>query len=84
MVRVFVNRKKQISMKKFALMVFCTTGQLKKVKSSDFDGGMRWVTLGLLEDRVVVVVHTETDEEIRIISIRKAGKNEQILFFRNL
>lgn len=71
-------------MKKFALMVFCTTGQLKKVKSSDFDGGMRWVTLGLLEDRVVVVVHTETDEEIRIISIRKAGKNEQILFFRNL
>jgi len=71
-------------MKKFALMVFCTTGQSKKVKSSDFDGGMRWVTLGLLEDRVVVVVHTETDEEIRIISIRKAGKNEQILFFRNL
>ena len=71
-------------MKKFALMVFWTTGQSKKVKSSDFDGGMRWVTLGLLEDRVVVVVHTETDEEIRIISIRKAGKNEQILFFRNL
>ena len=84
MVRVFVNRKKQISMKKFALMVFWTTEQSKKVKSSDFDGGMRWVTLGLLEDRVVVVVHTETDEEIRIISIRKAGKNEQILFFRNL
>ncbi len=47
-------------------------------------GEQRWVTLGLLGDRVVVVVHTETDEEIRIISMRKAVKNEQILFFRNI
>ncbi len=47
-------------------------------------GEQRWVTLGLLEDRVVIVVHTETEEEIRIISMRKAIKNEQRLFFRNL
>ncbi len=47
-------------------------------------GEQRWVTLGLLGDRVVVIVHTETEEEIRIISMRKANKNEQILFFRNL
>ncbi len=44
----------------------------------------RWVTLGLLGDKVAVIVHTETKEEIRIISMRKATKNEQILFFRNL
>jgi len=44
----------------------------------------RWVTLGLLGDKVTVIVHTETKEEIRIISMRKANKNEQILFFRNL
>jgi len=47
-------------------------------------GEQRWVTLGLLGDRVTVIVHTETDEEIRIISMRKAIKNEQILFFRNI
>jgi len=47
-------------------------------------GEQRRVTLGLLGDRVVVVVHTETDQEIRIISMRKAVKNEQILFFRNI
>jgi len=47
-------------------------------------GEQRWVTLGLLGDRVVVIVHTETEEEIRIISMRKANKNEQLLFFRNL
>ena len=47
-------------------------------------GEQRWVTLGLLEDRVTVIVHTETDEEIRIISMRKAVKNEQIMFFGNI
>lgn len=44
----------------------------------------RWVTLGLLNMRVVVIVHTETENEIRIISMREANKNEQLLFFRNL
>ena len=47
-------------------------------------GEQRCVTLGLLEDKVLVIVHTETKEEIRIISMRKANKNEQILFYRNL
>jgi len=47
-------------------------------------GEHRWVTIGLLGDKVVVIVHTETEREIRIISMRKANKNEQLLFFRNL
>jgi uncharacterized protein len=47
-------------------------------------GEQRWVTLGLLNMRVVVIVHTETENEIRIISMREANKNEQLLFFRNL
>ena len=47
-------------------------------------GEQRLVTLGLLGDRIVVIVHTEIEEEIRIISMRKANKNEQHLFFRNL
>ncbi|MGL5035056.1 MAG: hypothetical protein ACRC6M_14775 [Microcystaceae cyanobacterium] len=28
--------------------------------------------------------HTETEDEIRIISMREANNNEQSLFFRNL
>ena len=44
----------------------------------------RWVTLGMLGMRVIVIVHTETEDEIRIISMREANKNEQFLFFRNL
>lgn len=47
-------------------------------------GEQRWVTLGLLREKVVVIVHTESEAEIRIISMREATKNEQQLFFSNL
>jgi uncharacterized DUF497 family protein len=47
-------------------------------------GEQRWVTLGLLGVKVVVIVHTETTEEIRVISMREADNDEQLLFFTNL
>ncbi len=47
-------------------------------------GEQRWVTLGLLGVKVVVIVHTETAEEIRVISRREADKDEPLLFFTNL
>lgn len=47
-------------------------------------GEQRWVTLGLLQAKVVVIVHTETEDEIRVISMREADKDEQILYFSNL
>jgi uncharacterized protein len=42
----------------------------------------RFSTLGLLDGRVVVIVHTETQDVIRIISARKATKNEEISYFK--
>ena len=47
-------------------------------------GEQRWVTLGLLGVQVIVIVHTETEEDIRVISMREADNNEQLLFFTNL
>lgn len=47
-------------------------------------GEERWVTFGLLRGQVVVIVHTETEDEIRVISMRTAERDEQLLFFRNL
>jgi hypothetical protein len=47
-------------------------------------GDQRWETLGLLRGDVVVIVHTETEVEIHVISMREADKDEQLLFFRNL
>ena len=50
----------------------------------EYYGERRWVTIGLLGGNVVVIVHTETEKEIRIISMPKATKNERIIFFKNL
>ena len=44
----------------------------------------RFVTLGILEGIVVSIVHTETPRLIRFISLRKATKHEQAIFFKNI
>jgi uncharacterized DUF497 family protein len=40
-------------------------------------GETRFISLGLLGDLVVVVVFTERDEKIRLISMRKANQRER-------
>jgi len=47
-------------------------------------GEERFVTVGLLKGVVVVIVHTEGEELIRIISMRKATKNEEINYFKEI
>jgi len=47
-------------------------------------GERRFITLGMLHDTVVVVAHTETPARLRIISMRKGTRNEQILYFQNI
>jgi hypothetical protein len=41
----------------------------------------RYITLGLLRGMVVVIAHTEQDEVVRVISMRKATNNEQRIYF---
>lgn len=47
-------------------------------------GEPRFITLGLLSGRVVVIAHGETNEVIRIISVRKATKNEEASYFKEI
>ena len=47
-------------------------------------GTTRFVTLGLLNGRVVVVAHTEQNDAIRIISVRKATKHEETNYFKKI
>ena len=47
-------------------------------------GEQRFVAFGLLQGRVVAVVHTERDDLTRIISARKATKYEQRTYFEQL
>ena len=42
----------------------------------------RFVILGMLAGKVVVIAHTERDDKVRIISMRKATKYEQKLYFQ--
>ena len=42
----------------------------------------RYLTIGTLEGEVVVVVFTEEDDEVRIISFRDASYHERKTFYR--
>ena len=42
----------------------------------------RFITIGMLYSNVVVIAHTERNDVIRIISMRKATKNEQKIYFK--
>lgn len=46
-------------------------------------GEQRMIGIGLLDCLVVLVVHVESDTEIRIISMRKANSDETDLYYRN-
>jgi hypothetical protein len=47
-------------------------------------GEQRFVTLGLLREVVVSVVHTEDGDNIHIISLRKATKREREIYFESI
>jgi len=42
----------------------------------DYDGEQRFITTGFLDATIVSICHSETDEQIRIISMRKAEHHE--------
>ena len=46
-------------------------------------GEDRYITLGMLRGSVVVIAHTERKEVVRVISMRKATKYEQQLYFES-
>ena len=44
----------------------------------------RYITLGLLHHELVSLVHTENDEEIRIIAFRKTTRCEAQIYFKEV
>jgi uncharacterized DUF497 family protein len=47
-------------------------------------GERRFLTLGLLKGEVVAIIHTETNEVVRLMSVRKASKNEENIYFKEV
>lgn len=60
-----------------AALVFLDDRRLTGIDGRFEYGEERFITLGHVEDRLHVVVYTESEEAIRIISARKANRREQ-------
>lgn len=83
------EQKRQINIKKHGLdfvdVIALFDGETVTLPDERFDyGEIRLVVMGILKNQVMVVVYTERDENIRIISARKATKNEQIYYFQQI
>ena len=86
---VWDETKRRANLKKhgldFADAAQVLAGITRTFEDARFEyGEQRFITLGMLRDTVVVMAHTETAREFRIISMRKATRHEQILYFQNL
>jgi uncharacterized DUF497 family protein len=61
------------------------SGKTVTFEDRRFDyGEERFVTLGALGDTLVVIVTAETEDHVRIISMRKADRHEQSIYRENL
>ena len=47
-------------------------------------GEQRFISFGVLDGGVVAVAHTETEDTIHVISMRKATKNEEKGYFSKI
>jgi uncharacterized protein len=60
------------------------SGQTVTLEDRRFDySEARYLTFGLLQGVVIAIATAETDTTIRIISMRKANKHEQKIYFEN-
>lgn len=61
------------------------SGQTVTFEERRFDyGEARFVTLGPLRDTLIVIVTAEVEDDIRIISMRKADRYEQAIYREDL
>lgn len=66
----------------FADVARVFSGEVFRREDDRYDyGEQRMIAIGLLEDVTVMVVHVESDDTIRIISMRRADKHETKIFF---
>lgn len=57
-------------------------GHTVTLEDDRFDyGEQRFITFGALAGRILALVHTEQDETIRMISMRKATRREEQSYF---
>ncbi|MBI5438483.1 MAG: BrnT family toxin [Nitrosomonadales bacterium] len=82
-------KKKAANLKKHGLNFDDARGVIESAQTVTFEdqrfdyGEARFLTLGLLHGVVVIIATAETNKTIRIISMRKADKHEQKIYYEN-
>ncbi len=61
------------------------SGDILTIEDDRYDyGETRYITLGQIKGITIVVAHTESEDNIRIISARKATRYEEIRYFEEI
>ncbi len=69
----------------FADAVSIFEGDIVVMLDDRFDyGETRYIAYGLLHGKVIVVAYTERGKRIRLISARKAVKDEETFYFKQI
>jgi uncharacterized DUF497 family protein len=82
----FDQKKRAINLGKHGLdladaKLVIESGQTVTFEDRRFDyDEQRYVTIGPLNDELVVIVTTENDDKVRVISMRKASKDEKAIY----
>jgi uncharacterized DUF497 family protein len=83
------NNKNEINYLKHGLnfedAAFIFSGETITFEDGRIDyGEKRFITIGKLFGRVVIIVHTQRSEILRIISMRKANEREKKIYYERL
>jgi uncharacterized DUF497 family protein len=70
------NRRKHGVSFPYATRVFLDTGRQERLDTREEYGEERWVVIGRVDDSVLAVVYTLRGSNIRLISARKANRND--------
>jgi uncharacterized DUF497 family protein len=73
-------RKHGVSFLK-AILVFSDSARVELPDTSDDRDEDRWLVIGRVEPYILLVVFTQREERIRLISARKADRNEQQIYW---
>ncbi len=57
---------------------------LTRIDNREDYGETRWISLGDLDGNIVVLVYTEEENSIRLISARRATKNEKSIYCKEI
>lgn len=79
--KAVANERKHLVGFAMASRVFLDPNRLEKYDLEHAVNEDRWITIGLVDMTILMVVYAERRETVRLISARRATKNEQKAYY---